>query len=837
MEPRSKLPNEFLLIFLFFVGAVVASVVAVTYGQDGRKHQTVLVTLRQLHVDQASLQRDILQIRAGLLKNYDPLVQSIVGLHRDTTELGRLIAQIDLGPTDGELERRIRELQGQIGAEEGFVEEFKTQNALLGNSYKLFAHLLAVSDQDGAPGNADTPDFDRLASLMLRYGDDPRPEFMTELTARFAALERSPDAAAHALARHGRVILTARPLVDAALDAVQRSPVPAMIEQIERSYVDAYVYANRFANQAKLVLTAIALALCGLVAVLLGRLRTRSEKLAGQLAFETAAGLAKAWLADSDSDRFDEAARGALGIFSEILSADGTVLTVVDARSGERREQYAQYSGDGMRHEAITALILAEITREDAPEQPFSVVADGENPVRGQVAVARFMAGQSTARPAAFLILSCDMPVLARAGAHAAHLRAALDIFADAIRLNWTRRDRTALEQRLEHAKRLEAVGTLAGGVAHEFNNCLGAILGYGELMLKSARRQSAAARYAREIVATCHRAATIIDQILSFSRKRQRENGAFDLTEVVRASIRDARAMLPEEGRIDFNPAPDPLVISGHPVEVQQIVANLCKNAVEAMGPAADGAPAGRVTVTLERYETRRETQLSHGVLQPGAYARLTVADEGPGISAHARDHLFEPFFTTKGSHGGTGLGLAVVHGSVGALSGQIEVATAMGRGTRFSIYLPLSCAEPKPLSAFFEGAPVPRGSGELIAILDADRSRRLDYEDRAAAFGYEPVGFGAPAELAAWTKTNGAADLVVADIETCDPVTLARWRAAFGDIPVIVIAEGDEPRAGAISGPLGQQAFADLLARALGRGLAGLAGSVAVPEEGSAR
>lgn len=816
MDTRSNPSTEYILVFLLFVGSLIATVIASAPGRVNGVHQDVLMSFRQLHVDQATLQRDVLQIRAGILYNYDSLVGSIVGLHRDLEALKRHVESSGIG-RDGSLPTQIDDLGRTIQSEENAVEEFKTRNALLRNSSRILGHLLTEGTQDGSLHDRRAADrFDGLANLVMRFADEPRPELAALLRLKFSALMRVPDPHAQALSRHGQMILIMRPRVDAAIDGIQRSPVPVLIEQFEKGYLQAYMRASRTANEAKFALAAIALGLCAFVAALLRRLRIRSQGLAEQLAFETAANRVKSILASSEPDNFSEDLKAGLKVFATFFGADDHVLSVFNLRSGEEEELYETRRGEALRNDSLIARLLFHLSRGGGwlHSGGQAVLLSDHKDATGKIAVGSIMR-EAPVRPlACVLVLSYPSGLRTLTRHKRLLLLSAVGLISDAIQRNRARSERIVLEQRLEHAKRLEAIGTLAGGVAHEFNNCLGAVLGYGEMLLQSIRRRSKASRYIEEIIGICHRGLFITDQILSFSRKRERKFLPFDLHHAVQDNIADLQVTLPPDCRLELEAGDEPLIIRGHPLEIQQILKNLCKNALEAL----EGDRT--CVVTLQKFEIATPHSLSHGEIAAGAYALLGVADAGMGIAPHLLDHIFEPFFTTKSLLGGTGLGLAAVHGSVAALSGQINVKTEIGSGTRFEIYLPLVKDDPVALRVFLEEAVVPRGTGEPVAILDADDDRRTDWEDRVAAFGYEPAGYANAEALLSSAYVAGAPDLVIVDIRSCPPDDYRRLQASLPGTVLLAIGESDGScpvEADPVPGPIGAQELSELLHRKL--------------------
>lgn len=321
------------------------------------------------------------------------------------------------------------------------------------------------------------------------------------------------------------------------------------------------------------------------------------------------------------------------------------------------------------------------------------------------------------------------------------------------------RKNREELERRLNHAERVQAVGTLAGGVAHEFNNILSALRGYGEMAQQHAQEGSHVDQYLKEMLTTVRRAEMIVSQILTLSRSREQEQRPLNLIEAMREALPLVSASLPElEVRAPLLPEGSCNVM-GHPMDLQQVLINLCKNAAE--------APLGKVKVDInvEVLCIHSVKSLTLGLLQPGKYVCLRVQDNGQGISGDALPRIFEPFFTTKATHGGTGLGLAAVHGLVTAMNGRINVSSEADKGTLFEIYFPHCDLPPTPISRFFETPRLSVGSGELIATLKVPCCNLAMHEERIAALGYEPVSFNDYLTFANWLRTERA-DLIIIDL-----------------------------------------------------------------------
>ncbi|WP_420997457.1 ATP-binding protein [Cupriavidus sp. 30B13] len=302
--------------------------------------------------------------------------------------------------------------------------------------------------------------------------------------------------------------------------------------------------------------------------------------------------------------------------------------------------------------------------------------------------------------------------------------------------------NRRRLEGQLRQAQKLEALGTFAGGIAHDFNNILAAILGYGEQALGSPGIGAAQRRHVEQIMRAGERARSLVNRILTFSRSGMTLRVPVPLLPVVTETIELFKASLPARIALDVRiHAPD-LVVSGDATHVHQILMNLCSNAVHAM---PDGGTL-RVSLGAERFD--RPVALSHGTVEAGEVACLSVADSGTGIAPEILERIFNPFFTTRGTGEGTGLGLSLVDGIVREYGGGVDVHSVVGKGTRFDVYLPVADALPAPDQG--AGADAPCGDGQTVLLVDDEQALVALGEEVLAELGYEPVGFHS--SLAAW-------------------------------------------------------------------------------------
>ncbi len=322
--------------------------------------------------------------------------------------------------------------------------------------------------------------------------------------------------------------------------------------------------------------------------------------------------------------------------------------------------------------------------------------------------------------------------------------------------------ERRALEEQLRQAQKIEAVGQLAGGMAHEFNNYLGIVLGYSELLLEEAAATEGLRRNVSEIKAATQRAASLTRQLLALSRRQVLQPKVLDVNAVVWETHKLLRRLIPEN--IELVPVLDPNLqpVKVDPAQIQQILINLVVNARDAM------PQGGKVVIETANVELDEEYAGRHIEVQPGRYVMLAVSDNGSGIDEPTQARIFEPFFTTKQEGKGTGLGLSTVYGIVRQSGGHITVESAPGEGTRFRIYLPPTAAT--ELKVEDETLPmqteVLTGTETVLVVEDEPALRRLisvSLEKR----GYTVLAADDGTEAIRILENNpGKIDLVVSDI-----------------------------------------------------------------------
>ncbi len=335
-------------------------------------------------------------------------------------------------------------------------------------------------------------------------------------------------------------------------------------------------------------------------------------------------------------------------------------------------------------------------------------------------------------------------------------------------------------------SQKLEALGTLASGIAHDFNNLLGAVLGYGELALQHAAPGGLQRRYLDNIIVAANRARELVARILAFSRPGVGSARPLFLQQIIAEAHSLTCASLPPGVTVELSVPPRPLVVAGDAAQLHPSAGQPShQRAVQAVGGG------GRVVLRAAPSAVSEARDCTVGRLQRGDYARIDISDSGAGMSALEVERIFEPFFTTKPVGGGTGLGLSLVHGIVLDHGAALEVDSLPGAGTTFSVYLPLTDAEPMPEPA---ARAVPQGNGETILIVDDEESLVHLAEEVLASLGYEPVGcIGAQQALRLFRATPQRFDAVLTDAIMPDmsgTELLAEIRRARPALPGILVS-----------------------------------------------
>jgi PAS domain S-box-containing protein len=344
--------------------------------------------------------------------------------------------------------------------------------------------------------------------------------------------------------------------------------------------------------------------------------------------------------------------------------------------------------------------------------------------------------------------------------------------------------EKSKLEAKLQQVHKMEALGTLAGGIAHEFNNILWIIIGNTELALYEIPKKHTSRQTLEEILKACLHAEAVVKQILTFSRQAEVEKRPLQIGKVVEEGLDLLRASLPTTIEISRKIECPSGTIIADSTQIHQVLINLCTNAAHAMREKGGVLEVGVVALELDA-----DTVAQYPDLTPGSYLTLSVSDMGHGMDNKIIDRIFEPYFTTKGSAEVTGMGLAVVHGIVKSHGGVIGVQSEQGEGTTFYVFFPRVESEVTPKTKASE--PFPRGN-ERILFVDDEKALVDMGKKTLERLGYEVIATTSSTDaLDTFRANHDKLDLVITD-QTMPNMTgdmLAKELMGIrSDIPIIL-------------------------------------------------
>jgi signal transduction histidine kinase len=683
-----------------------------------------------------ALYRDVFSARSGSLRNYDPLVRELNDLRNAIDRLRSTAA------VDAETTAAVGQLATSVDQQEVLVEEFKSKNALLHNSLAFFVRFSA------RPTTAELdPVITAAAAAMLQLTLDTSPEAARVVKDRLDELEwraeMSNSYSVEALIAHGRLLHELLPSVDnilATMRAVPRKPnqdaLQAMILQRQKVSRNSARQYRRILYGASLLLVAflVQLGLC---------LKSRVNALQRRASFEhVLAGISMRFINARPQNTAAEIDR-AVAELGACVGSDRAYFVVsgacgrINVWSRPGMEPPAGWPG-----RAIELAFRIGPTADGVvhvPRVKRMPIGDNRDTLMG-LGLGGWACVTKTLKSGATVTLGFDAVgrrCRIMTPGELNLLQVALDTIVHGVTRHFMERERTALEAHLQRARRLERIGTFTSGIAHNFNNILGGILGHSEVMEERLGANARLTRHLASIRGAAERARDLVDQILAFGRRRDARPRPLDAHALIAEAAALLNVSLPDGVQLVIREPEVAAIVAGEPAQLQQVILNLCNNAVQAM----EGG--GRVEIEMTVHDLATARRFSNDELLAGRYTCISITDTGRGMDEATLARIFEPFFTTRTS--GNGLGLATVIEIVREHGGAIHVSSTPSKGSRFEVWLPCATVVEPELDAPVVAA----GRGETVLLVTCDGARLLRDEEMLAALGYEPVGF-ATAETA---------------------------------------------------------------------------------------
>jgi signal transduction histidine kinase len=687
------------------------------FAVDGRPFDTAMQLLDEIELAEAAIRRDLLSARAGLLRDYDPLVRA-----------GRQVETAIARLREFAAPEQVDRLEAWRARQEMLVEASKSDNALLQNSLAQFGRLTArLSAPPG--GGVPVAEAGRLGSAILHLTLDTSTPVLDEVRRGLADLQRQavPESElkpAAALLAHGWLLHDLLPRGDGLLrDLLSNASGPG------REAIAAEVQARRGAAEAaarryRLLLYASAVLLLGGLLLLGVRLRARSLAMRRHAAFEHMLARLSARLIGASPGEAEAGIGNALEEIARRLGAQRAYLVIASQAPSAHF-----WAGDGAAPpEGWTEAVLALANRHLPSPQGTLRLPPGHPDLRDmQGGLYAWLAAVRRTEAGVAALLGCDLTRPSRLPSEQefASLGLALDAVLNLVTRSCLEAERSRLAAHEAQSRQMEMLGTFASGIAHNINNIIGAILGFAEM----AQAEPSSARLA-DIRRAAERARDLASDILAFGGRQPPPQGEVEVGGLLAETESLLRAMLLPDVRLTVGFLSESVMVSGDATRLQQVVVNLCRNAAQAI----DGP--GEVVLEVEVRTLREKLALRLGELRPDHYLLIRVSDTGPGMDATTLGRIFEPFFTTR--RAGHGLGLATVGEIVLAHGGGIAVRSTLGQGCCFEVWLP------RAVAAEAARREMPRGEGEVVLLLHDDH--RLDREEELlAALGYEPQSFAA--------------------------------------------------------------------------------------------
>lgn len=714
-----------------------------------------LVSLETFLSGEGALHRDVLSARAGLLNNYDPLD---VDLAQMTSAVNGALVSASAKAE----QTHARNLLLFLRRQKALANQFKTTNALVQNSMAYFATYSGQVSATTLHPRIQT-DVDRLSSAMLNLNLNGSRTAQIDVGNSIAMLDRSCaqiscGSGVRSLLAHARLLREQLPLISATIEQLIRSGSDGPVGALRDSFLRRQMEKEDLAARFRVLLYLASLLLLYLLVRWGLAIRMQTAVLHRQVALEHAVSHLSTRLIGAGPDAIMSSVRVALADLSDVLGAR-RVLFVGRAgsiSSGSISKELESTEIDELRRYSMSRKAvengIVRLSRQNSASVTINNIFD-----RFALESLYCLSSPSVDGYSNLLILG-----FAKAGSgwpkrQLAVLRTALDAISLSLEHASLEDERRRLESQLEHARRMETVGAFASGIAHNFNNLLGAISGQLEMVEEMDDLSCDVSDHLGQMRVSAERGHQLVKALLSYGRRHDRHRGMTAFDDLVLESRNLAASALGQSYRVELDAGAGDVHVLVDGVQLQQVILNLCHNAAQAM------SGGGFIRIRTGVHQIDRLPDIAMKKMQPGQYVFVAISDEGVGIDSALQSKIFEPFFTTRAS--GTGLGLSTARDIVQEHGGSLTLESEVGRGTRVTILLPV------PISHVpVDDAPeaIKLGSGETILYVSMSAEKCAAGEDVLAALGYEPVGV---------THVSAAMDLLHADPDRFDAVMVSEY------------------------------------------------------------
>lgn len=741
-----------------------------------------------------TLQHDVLLIRAGILVTDDHLAADERAVITSLAVLRSTVSHdgLNTGPLEA--------LDQAFSTETNAIEVFKRSPALISSSLAYIPLLAAQSTVEQAYDDLLSHQAQLLTTAVVSLVLNDTSDNLSALVAAVAAVKAAkvaPNdlAMQRALVHHANLLVRLIPKRDSALRIIAALPIRPPLDALGSNIKRHAVLEAARASSLITALSIVSILLLMLTAWTVFKQRYSSLELIRHAAIERDTAMISTLIVGAQSEDIQEVLDEAVSCIGRRSCLDRVTLI----RNGKAHlHRWTRVPGEHW--PADLGRLLTDVAGE---AEDSAAILGQSKAIEGLVEIrtladapgraARLLAAAGTHSWAGF-VFRRDGFVLGilcfeATTAHTSWppggptvFRQLAHVIEEALDRERIIAERRALQERLAQAQRLEAAGALASGIAHNFNNIVGAVLGHAELAAEKIGRGAFPSDHIEEIRRAAGRASDLVDNMLNLGRRNLAFN-TVDLSKLLTETVSLVCASLPHGVDVKVEALAEAATVFGRSGELQQIILNLIRNAAQACGKA------GEIAIALARINISDLQNVQIGLLSQGEYLRLSVSDNGIGMNALTLGRIFDPFFTTRPA--GTGLGLATVADIIRDHGGALQVVSAEGRGSVFHVWLPSAASAADAASA--------RGDGQVVLLLvDGDRDRLYRLEDMVAALGYEPAGH--PSLSAAVDSLHDGALIDAILIDATGPrrgggaqavVALAKARL---NVPILVLGDPDD-------------------------------------------